>query len=48
MPSKYSGKLPTLPFKCVYQTENYKQYDVTGNPPVTKLFVYNNGEYEFE
>ena len=48
MPSIYTGTLPELPFKCVYETDNYRQYDVTGNPPLAKLFVYNNGQYEFE
>lgn len=48
MPSLYRNEVPVLPFKCVYETEHYKQYDVTGNPPLTKLFVYTNGQYEFE
>lgn len=48
LPSQFTGTVPTLPFKCVYQTDTYKQYDVTGNPPLTKLFVYSNGHYEFE
>jgi len=48
LPCVYSQTTPVLPFKCVYETENYKQYDVTGNPPLSKLFVYTNGQYEFE
>lgn len=48
LPSLHMGQVPELPFKCVYETENYKQYDVTGNPPLTKLFVYKDGQYEFE
>ena len=48
LPCVYSGTVPALPFKCVYETENYKQYDVTGNPPLTKLFVSTDGQYEFE
>tara|TARA_B100001540_G_C15750070_1_gene616520 strand:- start:388 stop:645 length:258 start_codon:yes stop_codon:yes gene_type:complete len=48
LPASHMESPPELPFKCIFETENYRLYDVTGNPPLTKLYVYKNGMYEFE
>ena len=48
IPAKHRGEMPELPFKCVAEHDTYRAYDVTGNPPLTMLYVYTNGTYELE
>ncbi len=48
IPARHQNKAPALPFKCIHESDTFKAYDVTGNPPVTTLYVYTDGRYEFE
>ena len=47
IPAQHKGEIPVLPFKCVEENDEYRVFDITGNPPLTMMYVYKNGSYEF-
>lgn len=48
IPARHKREMPELPFKCVEKNDTYTVYDITGNPPLTMLYVYPDGRYELE